>query len=151
MHKIWAKRYYRMKCTYCTVYWHTSSHRGALRLAMCFLSYACFRKICACVSDALRVDTDILLTICSCNSLPLSALFLILSADTVYIFLMIWIMYFPVEWEFIATVTAHCTLTTALHWGHTFRLMEHCAKDIPIFRWMSNTRLWHAHNCKAGN
>ena len=23
VHKIWAKLYYRMKCSYCTVYWHT--------------------------------------------------------------------------------------------------------------------------------
>ena len=73
----------------------------------------------------------------------------------VYIFSMIWYLYFPVEWEFIATVTTHfLMLITALHWGHTFRLMEHSAEDIPFFmisEWVTQLRLQCTHNGKAGN
>ena len=57
-----------------------------------------------------------------------------ISAETVLYISIIWYLYFAVEWEFIATVTLHfLMLTTALHWRHTFRLMEHCAEDIPFF------------------
>ena len=54
-HKIWTKLYYRMKCTYCTVYWNTSSHQGAVRLVTRFLPSACSFKACSCFSDSPRL------------------------------------------------------------------------------------------------
>ena len=90
--------------------------RGS-ELAMRFLLSACFCKVCACVADALRLAMHILLTICSCHSLAgsLSSFTHTISKDSNYIFLIIWYLYLPVVWEFITTVTAHRTLTTALH------------------------------------
>ena len=57
---------------------------------MRFLLSACFCKVCACVSDALRLASHILLTNCSCDLLALLAHLLILyiSRDsTVYIYI----------------------------------------------------------------
>ena len=115
VHEIWAKLYYRMKCSYCTLYWHTSLHRGPeachVLPTICLILQGL--RVCCRWSEA-RHAFYILLTICSCDSLGLLGLLLILSAE------IIWYLYLPVVWKFIATVTAHfLMLTTALRWGHS--------------------------------
>ena len=117
VHEIWAKLYYRMKCTYCTVYSHTSSYGDSEAChalpTICLLLqglHMCFRCSEACHAF------HILLTICSCDSLALlSHVTHTIRRDSIYLSI-IWYLYSPVVREFIVTVTTHfLMLTTALH------------------------------------
>ena len=152
VHETWAKLCYIMKCTHCTVYWHTShwvSETCHALLTICLLLqglHMCFR-----CSEASHVSY-ILLKLCSYDSLVLLALLIILSAEIVYLF------NHPVfvfccmgvhrhshkalpHADHSTTLRTYLRTHEALRWGHTLLQANES----------SNASRYARHNVKASN